>query len=81
MKKCLQIIQKHRYHRYQGVAWVAPLVKRPTIDFGPGHDLMTSEFEPPVGLWANSAESAWDSLSPSLSAPPSLTLSLCLKNK
>ena len=34
---------------------------------------------PRIGLCADSAEPAWDSLSPSLSAPPPLTLSLSLK--
>ena len=33
-------------------------------------------FEPRVGLHADSSESAWDSFSPSLSAPPLLSLSL-----
>ena len=33
---------------------------------------MVREFEPRIGLCADSAESAWDSLSPSLSAPPQL---------
>ena len=49
-------------HHCKG-AWVAHLVKRPTLDFSPGHELTDGESE--------SAESAWDSLSPSLSAPPS----------
>ena len=34
------------------------------------------EIEPHVRLHADSAEPAWDSLSPSLSAPPLLTFSL-----
>ena len=54
-----------------GGAWVAQLVKRPTLDFGSGHDLMAHEIEPHVGLCADSEEPAWDSLSLSLS------LSLC----
>ena len=64
------------------VAWVAELVKRRTLDFGSGHDLMVSQMEPRVGVCADSAELAWDSLSPSLSAPPpACALSLSLKNK
>ena len=27
-------------------AWVAPLVKRPTLGFGSGHDLTVHEMEP-----------------------------------
>ena len=45
-------------------AWVAQSVKCPTLDLGSGHDLMVSEFEPRTGLCADSAEPAWDSLSP-----------------
>ena len=40
-----------------GGAWVAQLVKRPTLDLGSGRDLVVRETEPRVGL----------SLSPSLS--------------
>ena len=36
------------------------------------------EFEPHIGLCADSAESAWDSLSPSLSAPTPNMCCLCL---
>ena len=46
-----------------GGAWVSQWGKRPTLDLGSGHDLMVCEFEPRVGLSANSVESAWDSLS------------------
>ena len=35
-------------------------------NFGSGHDLMVHEFEPCTGFHADSAEPAWDSLSPSL---------------
>ena len=52
-----------------GEAWVAQSVKRPTLHLGSGHDLTVREFEPPVGLCVDSVEPAWDSLSPSLSAP------------
>ena len=52
---------------------MAQLVKHPTLDFGSGHDLVLGEFEPGVGLWADSAKPAWDSLY----LPLSLSLSLC----
>ena len=59
---------------------MAPSVKRPTLGFGSGHDLLVHEFEPCVRLHATlSTEPAWDSLSPSLSAPLLLVLSLSLK--
>ena len=47
-------------------------------DFSSGHDLTVSEFEPHIRLTAVSAELASYPLSPSLSAPPSLVLSLSL---
>ena len=56
-------------------------------DFGSGHDLVVHEFEPRVGLCADSSEPevASDSASPSLSlsAPPPLTVcpSLSLKKE
>ena len=59
---------------YQG-AWVAQLVKHPTLDFGSGHDLMVHKFEPHTGLHADSPEPAWDSVSPSLFAPSLLSIS------
>ena len=55
---------------------VAQPVERPTLDLGSGHDLMSREFEPHIRLCTDSAEPAWDSVSPSLSAPPLLSLSL-----
>ena len=51
-------------------------VKCPTLGFGSGHDLMVGEFEPRIRLCPDSVEPAGDSLSPSLSAPPLLILSL-----
>ena len=62
-------------------AWVAQSVERPT-----SAPVMISQFvgQSPVSgsvLTAWSLEPAWDSVSPSLSAPPLLVLSLCLKNK
>ena len=46
---------------------MAQLVKRLTLDFSSGHDLMVCEIEPPIG--ADSVEPAWDSLSLRLSLP------------
>ena len=54
---------------------VAQSVERLHLDFGSGHDLLVCVFEPLVGLCADSVEPAWDSLSPSLYAPPSRVLS------
>ena len=59
---------------------MAQTVKHPALDFGSGHDLTVCEFEPHVGLCADSVEPAWDSLSPSLSALL-LVLSLFFENK
>ena len=46
------------------------LVECPTLDFSSGRDLMVPQFKSHVGLSADNAEPAWDSLSPSLSSPP-----------
>ena len=46
-----------------GGSWVAQSVKRQTLDFSSGHDLMVCEFEPCIRLCADSMEPAWDSLS------------------
>ena len=51
---------------------MAQSVKHPTLGFGSGHDLMVCEFEPRTGLYTDSSEPAWDSLSPSLSLSLSL---------
>ena len=55
------------------------MVTRLTLDFSSGHDLTARDSdltarvsEPRVGLCADSPELAWDSLSPSLSAPSPL---------
>ena len=66
-----------------GGAWVAQSVEQPTLGLGSGHALSVRDFEPHVtwGLCADSAEPAWDSLSPSLSAPPLLSLFLSQKQK
>ena len=49
-------------------AWMAQLVKRPTLDFGSGHDLMVGD--------AGSMDPAWDSLSLSLSLSLSCSCSV-----
>ena len=59
-------------------AWVAQSVKRLTLGFSSGRDLTVCEFEPHIGLCADSAEPAWDSVSLTLSAPPWLALELSL---
>ena len=59
-------------------AWLAQSVKRPTLGFGSGHDLTVREFEPRIGLCADSAEPASGSLPPSLSVPPLLAPFLSL---
>ena len=55
------------------------MVKHLTVGLGLGHDLMVHEFKPCTGLHADGTDLAWDSLSPSLSAPPLLAFSLSLK--
>ena len=56
----------------------AQSVKRPTFDFGSGHDLLACDFKPHTELCADSAEPAWDALSLplSLTLPHALALSL-----
>ena len=49
---------------------MAQLITHQTLGFGSGHDLTVCEFEHHLGLCSDSAEPAWDSLSPSISAPP-----------
>ena len=51
------------------------------VQQGSGHDLMVCAFKPHAGLYADSTELTSDPLSPSLSAPVPLMLSLSLKNK
>ena len=60
---------------------MAQLVEPPALGFGSGPDLAVRGIEPHVGLCADSVEPAWVSLSPSLSAPPLLALSLPLSLK
>ena len=49
--------------------WVAQSVKHLTLGFGSGHHLTIHEFEPLIGLCADSLELAWDSLS-TVNFPP-----------
>ena len=57
---------------------MARSVKPPTLEFGSGHDLTVYETKPGIELCAGSVEPAWDSLSPSLSAPPPLAHGISL---
>ena len=59
-------------------AWVVQSVKHQTLHLGSGHDVAVRGFEPRIGLCTDSTEAAWDSLSLSLSVPPS-SLPLSLK--
>ena len=52
------------------------VVEHLTYEFGSGHELTVYEFEPHIQLRPVSSEPAWDSLFPSLSAPPPLVLAL-----
>ena len=56
-------------------SWVAQSVRSPTPGFGSGRDLTVCEFKPCLKFCADSAEPAWNSLSPSLSAPPAHAIS------
>ena len=49
--------------------WVVQLVKRLTLDFGSGHDLIVREIEPCIQLCADGVEPVWDSVSLPLSLP------------
>ena len=55
---------------------VAQSVKHSTLGFGSRHGPMVCGIETCVGLCADSMEPSWGSLSPFLSTPPLLTLSL-----
>ena len=52
------------------IEWTSQMVKRLTLDPGSGHDLTVRGLEPHTGLWADGAEPAWDSVSPSLCPSP-----------
>ena len=67
-------------------AWIAQPGERLTLDFGSGHNLTAHGFKPHIGLCADNAESAWDSLPlcPFLACALSLSLKIYiskLKNK
>ena len=57
---------------------VTQSVKCPTLGLDSDHDLAVHEFEPRIGLCADSAETAWDSLSPLFSLPFSHSCALSL---
>ena len=59
-------------------------LRRLSVDFGSGHDLVVREFEPHVGVWADSSGPGacfGFCVSLSLCSSPAHTLSLSLKNK
>ena len=62
-------------------AWVAQSVKHVTLDLSSGYDLTVCEFKPRMGLRADGAEPAWDSLSLSLPLPGLCTCSLKINKK
>ena len=64
--------------RAPGQGLGAHAVKHRTLDFGSGRGLAVRGIKPRIRLYAESEEPAWDSLSPPLSAPPLLVLSLSL---
>ena len=61
--------------------WVAQLVKRLTLDFSSGHDLIVREFQPHIRLCIDSEEPVGDSLSFHLSLPLPCSCSLALSEK
>ena len=68
---------KFKKGKQQG-AWVAQSVKRPTLDFGSGHDLMVCGFEPTLDSRLT-AQNLLGILSPSLCPSPACGLSLSQK--
>ena len=60
---------------------MAPSVKRWTLGFSSSRNLTVCEFEPNIGLCTDSTGPAWDSLPPSLSAPPLLAHAFSLSLK
>ena len=57
---------------------MAQSVKHPALDLGSGHDLTVREFGLHLGLRADGAEAAWDSVFPSLCPSPTCVCSLSL---
>ena len=53
---------------------MAHSVRRITLGFGSGYDLAVLGIQPHTGVCTDSTEPIWDSLSPSVSAPPLLAL-------
>ena len=66
-------MEKRHYLQKMGLGgiWVAQRDECPTLDFGSACDLEVCGIETHVGFQADSVESAWSSLSPSVSAPVS----------
>ena len=60
---------------------MAQLVGHPTLDFGAGHDLTIRGIEPHIGFCDDRVEPAWDSVSPSHSAPFPLVCAYTLSLK
>ena len=60
---------------------MAQSIQRPTLGFSSGPGLTVRQLEPRIGLCADSVEPAWDSVSPSLSAPRLLAFSVSLSQK
>ena len=52
--------------KHSGASGAAWSLRHLTLGFRSGRDLTVCEFEPRVGLHTDSAEPAWDALSPSL---------------
>ena len=58
--------------------WVAQSVQHLALDFVSGHDLTVCGFKSCIGLCADSAEPAWESLSFPLALPLPHSRYLCL---
>ena len=63
-----------KYQKNRG-AWAAQSVERLTLGFSSGHDCTVPGIDTRIELCAAGVEPAWDSLFPSLSAPPPFMLS------
>ena len=64
----------YKIHKNRGT-WLARSVKCPTLGFSSSHDLTVREFEPHIGLRADSVEPAGGSLSLPVSRSLSVPLS------